>query len=611
MIEKAVFKIKPIQHTIQLNFGSSDVKRTVIKQHSNETHLLVIKLYDTDNEILIDPNWKIDISAVKSDNTHILNSENISIAANAIHVLMTQQMLAAPGTEKCELVIREGEEILYSDTFLIYVEPNVQDGSYVQSSNEYNSIADVMKHVQNMKIDIDSEFEKLKNTRLEAITGEESYQVKITDKEGNSITSPNLLNKITIGTVETGEPDEHASAAITGEFGSQKLNLTLPKGIQGDKGETGATPQLSIGTVTTGEPGTNANATITGTADNPVINFEIPRGDTGLFINGGIVDGTITATNFIAKTNASGYSGTHQFKALNEYYPNASVECFVDQEGANIRLKTIGENRYYEIDTLNDALRLYCQDGSTVRSLASVNTSTWTFNINGNSTTATALTTSAGSAVQPVYFSDGKPAACTYTIGKSVPSDAVFTDTVYTHPSSGVTANTYGTNNTTALTPAFGSTFHVPAFAVNASGHITSASSHTVKIPNTQATASTLGLVKLYTDTGESTDGTMTQKAITQEMGNMLEYIDGYAAVSVLTCNSITLAANYDGQSSTAIPAKNGYTPLIASPRTAGTNDVVWEHCYISDSNIIARLKNTTSSSKTFSPTVYVLYVRS
>ena len=41
-------------------------------------------------------------------------------------------------------------------------------------------------------------------------------------------------------------------------------------------------------------------------------------------------------------------------------------------------------------------------------------------------------TSSAGSATQPVYFSDGKPVACTYTLGKSVPADAVFTDTVPT-----------------------------------------------------------------------------------------------------------------------------------------------------------------------------------
>ena len=44
---------------------------------------------------------------------------------------------------------------------------------------------------------------------------------------------------------------------------------------------------------------------------------------------------------------------------------------------------------------------------------------------------ASKLDSSAGSATQPVYFSGGKPVACTYTLGKSVPSDAKFTDTTY------------------------------------------------------------------------------------------------------------------------------------------------------------------------------------
>ena len=48
-----------------------------------------------------------------------------------------------------------------------------------------------------------------------------------------------------------------------------------------------------------------------------------------------------------------------------------------------------------------------------------------------NVATATALTSSAGSATQPIYFSNGKPVACSYTLAKSVPSNAVFTDTTY------------------------------------------------------------------------------------------------------------------------------------------------------------------------------------
>ena len=47
----------------------------------------------------------------------------------------------------------------------------------------------------------------------------------------------------------------------------------------------------------------------------------------------------------------------------------------------------------------------------------------------GSATSAVKLDSSAGSATQPVYFSGGKPVSCSYSLQKSVPSDAVFTDT--------------------------------------------------------------------------------------------------------------------------------------------------------------------------------------
>ena len=56
---------------------------------------------------------------------------------------------------------------------------------------------------------------------------------------------------------------------------------------------------------------------------------------------------------------------------------------------------------------------------------------TFTGSVSGNASTATKLGSSAGSTTTPVYFSDGKPVACSYTLGKSVPSNAVFTDTTY------------------------------------------------------------------------------------------------------------------------------------------------------------------------------------
>ena len=47
----------------------------------------------------------------------------------------------------------------------------------------------------------------------------------------------------------------------------------------------------------------------------------------------------------------------------------------------------------------------------------------------GSANSAVKLDSSAGSATQPVYFSGGKPVAIGYTIAKSVPADAKFTDT--------------------------------------------------------------------------------------------------------------------------------------------------------------------------------------
>ena len=69
--------------------------------------------------------------------------------------------------------------------------------------------------------------------------------------------------------------------------------------------------------------------------------------------------------------------------------------------------------------------KFYGGDGN----LTQVTASQFNGSLSGNASSATALTTSAGSATQPVYFSGGKPVACSYTLGKSVPSNAVFTDT--------------------------------------------------------------------------------------------------------------------------------------------------------------------------------------
>lgn len=81
------------------------------------------------------------------------------------------------------------------------------------------------------------------------------------------------------------------TAKLTEVGGHYNIALGLPKG---DKGDTGATPQIAV-QVKTGEPGTAASVKQTGTAEAPVIELTIPRGDTGslgnLTINGKAPDG--------------------------------------------------------------------------------------------------------------------------------------------------------------------------------------------------------------------------------------------------------------------------------------------------------------------------------
>lgn len=52
-------------------------------------------------------------------------------------------------------------------------------------------------------------------------------------------------------------------------------------GAKGDPGQTGATPNIQIGTVQTLDPGQQATASMTGTPENPLLNLGIPKGEKG------------------------------------------------------------------------------------------------------------------------------------------------------------------------------------------------------------------------------------------------------------------------------------------------------------------------------------------
>lgn len=83
---------------------------------------------------------------------------------------------------------------------------------------------------------------------------------------------------------------------------------------------------------------------------------------------------------------------------------------------------------------------------------------------------AAKLTTSAGSTTQPVYFDGGVPKACTYELNKTVPANAVFTDTTYT-AGTGISISSNAINNTGVRSVTAGSTAN--QLSVNTGGTTT------------------------------------------------------------------------------------------------------------------------------------------
>ena len=100
-----------------------------------------------------------------------------------------------------------------------------------------------------------------------------------------------------------------------------------------------------------------------------------------------------------------------------------------------------------------------------------------------------------GATNRPVYFNEnGVPTQISYTIKKSVPSNAVFTDTTYTAGTGlaldGTTFNHNSTfENAGALlqskkTLKFGESFMVPSIKHDAMGHLTEANQSTITLPS-------------------------------------------------------------------------------------------------------------------------------
>ena len=206
----------------------------------------------------------------------------------------------------------------------------------------------------------------------------------------------------------------------------------------------------------------------------------------------------------ISITQLCGYKGGQLIDKVRVVYNN-SGNCYFDYY-----MKTSNYNNSYKVTilagdfkTLQD-IALVTDAGGTVFEFTTTNGCKsnygFTGDLSGNASSASKLGTNAGSATNPVYFSGGVPVACTYSLNKTVPSDAKFTDTNTTYSAgsglslsgttfnhaSTVTAGTAGTSSATS-----GSTLAVPYVTVNATGHVTGYGTHTHTVSGFAASSHT------------------------------------------------------------------------------------------------------------------------
>lgn len=209
-----------------------------------------------------------------------------------------------------------------------------------------------------------------------------------------------------------------------------------------------------------------------------------------------------------------------------------------------------------------------------------------------SATTAEALSSSAGSATNPVYFKEGKPTACTYELNKTVPSNAVFTDT-NTKVTSAANHYTPSTDNSAALSVDASSTTSATwastslVTGVNlqrdAKGHVTGVTVDSIRMPSNPNTDThyTANLITGASSTAKAnaavtTNGSVYMNLVENNTVRNFHNIVGTGTAAVTSDANGKITVNSSGTSLTLNgTSKTGSTASIYSPTTAGTSGQV------------------------------------
>lgn len=184
---------------------------------------------------------------------------------------------------------------------------------------------------------------------------------------------------------------------------------------------------------------------------------------------------------------------------------------------------------------------------------------------------AAKLTTNAGSATNPVYFANGVPVACTYTLEQDVTADSKLTDTTYTAGTGVYISATNVISNTGVTSVVTGATANI--IKVTTGGTTTSITVNNVANATNATSATNASTVNNHTvlsDVPANAKFTDTVYTLTAATDTVLGGIKG--------CTNMTLTA--DGTlslTSSNVTTALGYTPIdVASTISNDTIDALF-----------------------------------
>lgn len=330
-----------MQHVQEISLDLNQHGYVSINAKQGDQNGRFIRIHLTENGTEFKPGdgATAEFRAVKKDGKSIINPAAIE-EGGTILACLTDQTLAVAGEVRADISLKEGDDVVSTLNFIIYVE-EAPIGKDIPSTNEFGTL-----------------------TQATADAAEASNRANNAAKLIEGMTTS--ASKVAAGGTPT--------AKLTTDGDHYNLAFGLVTGDKGAKGDKGDTPTIEIAETVTGAPGDPAKVENVGTATDPKLKFTIPLGNQGPVssVNGGTGDVKIGGTNLLKGSHKEPTSVSvsqwnyviHKIDSLSYYgvLPGDSITLSFEVSDANYPVKA--QIRFHESD---GSLTILVVDGNSVQ----------------------------------------------------------------------------------------------------------------------------------------------------------------------------------------------------------------------------------------------------